>query len=349
MNRFLKGGWKFMAVSAYFAAMFLTGCEQVVTPDNTDVAASYAKSSDQALSGDQRHGNPPHADLGRIFSQLNLTAEQRAAIELLKQQHRDCEQPILEMLRASERAIMESFKAQRKAIEDAVKAGTKTRDQARTEMRALEMAQKEALKNNPARATAEAALKVCRDTFHANIRALLTAEQQVTWDAWIANPNGGGPVKGDKGGEKPGDKGGIFKKLNLTADQMGAVDLLEKQRKACEDPIIAALKASEKTIMDAFKAERDAVKAAVQAGTMTQEAARTAIRDIENRQREALKNNPARATAEAALKACRDTFNAGVRALLTPEQQAIWDAFLANPGVGHDGGRREHGPKRGHR
>ncbi len=203
-------GFKAMALSACFATMFLVGCEQPASVIGTDdaVAMSYAakgSSSDVILAGDEK----PSQDFGKIFARLNLTGEQRGQIEILRQQKIACEKAAKDALKASERAIQASFKTQRQAIEAGVKAGTITRDDARTQMRALEAAQKEAIKNNPARATAEAALKGCNDAFIAGVGALLTPEQKVIWDDFLANP----PAKdGDKGGDHGhkggGDKGG---------------------------------------------------------------------------------------------------------------------------------------------
>jgi hypothetical protein len=84
------------------------------------------------------------------------------------------------------------------------------------------------------------------------------------------------------------------------------------------------------------KAQRDEVKATAEAGEITKDEARALIREINAAAREALKSNPERAAAQAALQACRDAFVAGLRALLTPDQIVILDQWIAAPGAfGH--------------
>lgn len=359
----VMSGFKALALSAVFSAMFFVGCEQPVSSvvAGGDVAMSYAKGSGDGILG----GDAKPLDFGRIFGQLNLTVEQRAQIDILKHQQHDCEKTAMDVLKASERTIQESFKAQRQTIEAGVKAGTITKAEARAQMHALEVAQKEAMVNNPARATAQAAVTACRETFLAGVRAALTAEQLVTFEAWLANPtNGGGKDGGPKGGDK-GDKGdkrdGTFKKLNLTGEQQGAIDILIQQRKACEDQAIAAVRAAEQAVLAPFKAERQAIEAALKAGTITREEAHTQMQGVDVRQKAAMQADATLTAARATLKGCHDTFNVAVRALLTAEQQVIWDNFLANPPAkdgdkgrdkggdkGRDGGRKDKGHGRGH-
>ncbi len=369
-------GFKALALSAVFSTMFFVGCEQPVssvvgTDDATTM--SYASNGDGVLGGDKK----APLDFGRIFGQLNLTADQRGQIEQLRKQQMDCEKTAMEALKASERAIMESFKAQRQAIEAGVKAGTTTKEEARAQMKALEAAQKAAMEANPARATAEAARKACMDTFIAGVKGILTAEQLVTFEAWLANPSTGGgskdgdkdprkgdkdPVKGDKDPKK-GDKDpvksdkrdDIFKKLNLTGEQQGAIDILIQQRRGCEDQALATLKAAEQALLAPFKAERQAIEAALKAGTITRDQAHTQLQDVDARQKAAMQADATLTAARATLKGCHDTFNAAVRALLTPEQQRLWDAFNAHPPAKkddekrRDDGRKDHGRERGKR
>jgi len=185
-----------LAMGVFFAGTFLVGCEQPVSSviAGEDVALAYSKTGDQIMGGERPR------DTKNIMARLNLTAEQRAQIEILHRQKIECEKAAMQALRISEKTIRDGFKAQRDVIKDAIKAGTITREQARTQMRALEIQEREALKNNPARTIYEAAKKACTDTFNAGVRALLTEEQQAIWDAFIANR----PVNGDPRGKGKG-------------------------------------------------------------------------------------------------------------------------------------------------
>lgn len=178
----------------------------------------------------------------------------------------------------------------------------------------------------------------------------LDAEPGVIIDATVDMPMALERPAGDK---KRQHFGGLLKALNLTADQQTAVKDLLTQHEDCAKAVRDALRASEQALMEPFKAQRDEVKAKVEAGEITKDEARALVREINAAAREALKSNPERAAAQAALQACRDAFLAGLRAMLTPEQIAILDQWIADPGAfghGKDGKGKGHkeGKGKGH-
>lgn len=153
----------------------------------------------------------------RLLAALNLTDEQKAQVRSLQEAHKACATAALEALRAAERAVLDKAKADREALKAEVAAGTKTKEEARAAIRAINAATREALKNLPERAAAREAMKACDDAFLAGLRGLLTEDQAVILERFLADraargdrkPDGGkGPRDGDKGGDKDDDKRG---------------------------------------------------------------------------------------------------------------------------------------------
>jgi polyhydroxyalkanoate synthesis regulator phasin len=154
----------------------------------------------------------PRNPFERLLGALKLTDEQKAQVTDLLAAHKACATAALEALKAAERAIMEAAKASRDEIKAGVEAGTITRDEARQQLRDLNKATREALKNLPEREAARTALKNCDDTFLAALGSILTEDQKVILEKYIASRNarlGDGPRGGDdKGGRGDKDPGG---------------------------------------------------------------------------------------------------------------------------------------------
>lgn len=137
------------------------------------------------------------------------------------------------------------------------------------------------------------------------------------------------------GDDKRGPKvrhpfGRLLNALNLTEEQRTQVAELLKNHKACADEALAVLREATKTIMDQAKADRDAIIEQVKAGQMEKDEARAAIREINKAAREAIKNLPERESVKEMLKSCDDEFLNALRSILTEEQIAILDRFLAS-------------------
>lgn len=148
----------------------------------------------------------PRHPFERLLGALNLTPDQKAQVQELLAAHKDCATAALEALKAAERAILDRAKAAREEIKAGVEAGTVTREEARQQLRDLNKATREAIKNLPEREAARAALKECDDRFLAALRGILTEDQIATLDKFVAARNG--RTGGDKGGPRDGDKGG---------------------------------------------------------------------------------------------------------------------------------------------
>ncbi len=158
----------------------------------------------------------PMSPFDRLLAALNLTPDQKAVVERLQSAHKDCANAALEALKTAERAILERAKAKSEEIKGAAKAGTITREEARTQLRDLNKATREAIKSLPEREAARTALKACDDAFLARLGSILDEKQKVILDNFIKSrdarngggPRGGGDTTGGKGPRGGGDTTG---------------------------------------------------------------------------------------------------------------------------------------------
>lgn len=158
---------------------------------------------------DPNKGRPARTPFADLLGKLNLTPEQKTAVDALLASHNDCVKSALEALRAAEKAILDAAKAESDAIKQKVKDSTITRTEARTQLRALNQRTREALKTLPGRDQARAAMKACDDAFLAALRGILDARQVSVLDSWLARRGGGkGPRGGDSTGGGKGPRGG---------------------------------------------------------------------------------------------------------------------------------------------
>lgn len=160
----------------------------------------------------ERPGSDKRAPMGpfdRLLASLNLTPEQKAMVERMQNAHKDCVKAALDALKAAERAILERAKAKAEEIKASVKAGTTTKEEARTQLRDLNKATREAIKSLPEREAARAAVKACDDAFITGLGSILDEKQKAILDQFVKardSRNGGGPRGGgDTGG---GPRGG---------------------------------------------------------------------------------------------------------------------------------------------
>jgi hypothetical protein len=135
----------------------------------------------------------PFIDLIRL---LNLTSEQRPLVERLLIQHRECTQSCIETLKIAEREILMNARIEEKKIKDAVKAGTITKEVARRELAQLKQSTHEKLKALPKDKVREC-LKECDTRFLNSLKEILTPEQKIKLERWIASREKRGTDKKD--------------------------------------------------------------------------------------------------------------------------------------------------------
>ncbi len=125
----------------------------------------------------------PFVDLLRL---LNLTPEQRPFVERLLRQHKQCTQSCIETLKTAEREILMNARIEEKKIKDGVKAGTITKEVARRELAQLKQSTQEKLKALPKDKVREC-LQGCDTQFLNSLKEILTPEQKIILEKWIAS------------------------------------------------------------------------------------------------------------------------------------------------------------------
>lgn len=140
--------------------------------------------------GEQMRGpKPPRHPFrmfGQIFREMEMTQEQMEALRPFFEDHIACTRELLMALRESEREILEAAREERAAILAQLRNEEITREEARELLQALNLETRTALQENPLREETRLALKDCRDALLENIASVLTEEQLILWEEWLA-------------------------------------------------------------------------------------------------------------------------------------------------------------------
>lgn len=145
---------------------------------------------------------------------------------------------------------------------------------------------------------------------------------------------------GDRVGRRhiPGPFDRLLRALNLTDEQKEHVGELLKKHHDCVGEALSVLREHVKTIVDGANEARHEVIAKLRAGEITREEARAAIREINARARQAIKDSNIIARVREMLKACDQEFVDALKGMLTPEQLEILQRWLDHRGGGNPGG-----------
>ena len=159
------------------------------------------------MNGDDRRGGDDRMTdkrkfmpLARVLRQLGLDDAQKELLQGFMFDYRICIRESVMDLREAEQALMAPFNERRREIFAAYKNGDITREEAMLQLQTLREEIKAALEENDFRLQACEAMKECQKAFFESIRSMLTEEQQVIWDEWVANLP-------DRPCERPTDRG----------------------------------------------------------------------------------------------------------------------------------------------
>lgn len=153
--------------------------------------------ADVRLCGDKgRGGNPGMGSgmgnkreflpMGRILRNLELDQAQIELIKAIMADYRLCVKEKTLLLREKEKELLAPFNEQRRLILTQFKAGEITREEAAAQLKVLNEQVRELMSQSDFRVQACEAMKECRKLMFDQIRATLTAEQQVKWDEWVS-------------------------------------------------------------------------------------------------------------------------------------------------------------------
>jgi hypothetical protein len=131
----------------------------------------------------------------------------------------------------------------------------------------------------------------------------------------------------DFGGLKRGSYERIIAQLGLSEEQAADVRDCFKAKRTCDSTAAAEYRTARKAAMDAMHDDMAEIRAQVEDGTMTRDEARAAIHELQLAYRADVQG--LLSTLNAAMAACRATFEECVEAILTADQLAIWERLTA--------------------
>ena len=140
-----------------------------------------------------RHRNHPGhlgSHLRQVLHDLGITFEQLELIRGFVHDHIERIIPELRGLREVNQPIIEEANRQRQAIRVALNNGDITLEEAVRLMVRLMIETHMAIRNNPDNLPFLTAICESKKQLFANIRSVLTDEQQQIWDAWVARLDG---------------------------------------------------------------------------------------------------------------------------------------------------------------
>jgi hypothetical protein len=129
-------------------------------------------------------------DFGLHLGKLHLMKDQKEMIRVFHHQHIDCYQGVRDSLRRSEAPIFAVFSVRIDAVRAQLNAGLITMDAAAHEVAIIVTEFRVALITNPVRTWAKLEFASCREMFYLEVRAILTFDQQSTWDKWWTKHRG---------------------------------------------------------------------------------------------------------------------------------------------------------------
>lgn len=131
---------------------------------------------------------PVPSIFGDLIQKLNLTTEQKPIVEQFLIEHRTCVEACVKGLKDAERQILMNARIQEEKIKSKLKNGEITGEQARRELRQLREKTNAQLKELPKGKVREC-IKSCDDQFIARLKEILTPEQKIILEQWLASRN----------------------------------------------------------------------------------------------------------------------------------------------------------------
>jgi hypothetical protein len=127
--------------------------------------------------------------LFRMLYSLDLNDSQRVQVHRFLRSHHDCIRTIMMRVHQSEIEIIRRANQKRDSIVTAYRNGEITAREAKEQLHRLHRHVRQALRENPVRRAAFAAMKDCWDTFFRRLHSILDDEQQAKLERWLNHLN----------------------------------------------------------------------------------------------------------------------------------------------------------------
>ncbi len=128
----------------------------------------------------------PMGPFQKAIKKMNVTAEQKIALDLALEAYRACEVSALEALKTAQNAINAEAQAMRKAINDSLKAKLITKAQAKTALAEVDAWVANEMATNDAILSAKEQLRNCLLTLDAAVKEILNDDQEIIWNNFFA-------------------------------------------------------------------------------------------------------------------------------------------------------------------
>ncbi len=177
----------------------LVGCSNIGTEptDSAPLYVTYNPTEEMTQGEEVGERKPDRKDtvnkpkprptiFGDLLVKLKLTPEQKPVVERLLAQHKSCVEACAQGLKNAEREILMNAGLQEESIKTKVKNGELTKEQGRLQLRQLREETQMKLKALPKERVREC-VKSCDTTFIQQLKEILTPEQKLILEKWIAS------------------------------------------------------------------------------------------------------------------------------------------------------------------
>jgi len=122
----------------------------------------------------------------------------------------------------------------------------------------------------------------------------------------------------------------IFRLMALTPEQYEVIKAYFAEHRDCVSSWLKILRDAQMEIIAAAREEQKTIIAKYKAGEITREEAAAALRDLNQKTKEALKNLPENTEVRKGIQDCFEELIANIKSELTPEQLTMFERWLAS-------------------
>ena len=158
-----------------------------------------------------------------------------------------------------------------------------------------------------------------------------TLETDFNFGDFPAN-NGMGHRFGNRNDNHPPFRGRhfhrIFRELDLTSDQIDLIKDFMNGHKDCMSEAFIGFREANEEIITAAREERREIIQQIHDEVITREEGHELLRELNERTREAVRNNPESILAHEEMCSCKLILLDNIRTVLNADQQVIWDEWV---------------------
>lgn len=164
-----------------------------VEPSTSILSLNTPDSNIQAIPPDKTKKESPRntrpSIFGDLLAKLNLSVEQKKAVEPLLANHKKCIMECSNILKQAERQILINAKIKEDSIKAKLKSGELTRDEAMKQLRLLKDQVNQDLKSIIIKTKVKECVTTCDNVFILELKSLLNPDQLILVEKWQSQKN----------------------------------------------------------------------------------------------------------------------------------------------------------------